>query len=286
MGHSSTPNPPKPVAPTPAPTAGESYADWIQSYSENADLRKTVELGDLETQMQMMRFQAPEIISMAEQYGPQYNQMMFDLERQMAPQYYDLNQAIRERQVADIATMAPGLRDAMSDPQTEAIRRQLGDQVATQLGYGANLDPQLAREVEQSVRAGQSARGMIRGNAPVTQEALMKGIQAEQLRQARQQAATQFLQTQATTQFDPWTAITGVHPTRQSASYQAPQTSFAPFSNTMVPMTQLTAQAGAQNAQMQNQFKNQANMLDYNYQNQLAAQQTNDDNWWSFPFNL
>lgn len=243
------------------PTSGENYASWIQAYNQYAPERQQTELGDLATQMEIARRAAPELMALEQQYAPQYNQMQYDIEAQMAPQYYALQQAQRERQVADIAALSPSLRTAMSDPQTEAIRQQLGNAVQEQLSYGANLDPSLAREVEQGVRAGQSARGMIRGNAPVSQEALMKGIQAEQLRQNRQNAASQFLQTQAATQFDPWTALTGINPTRQATGYQAPSGQFAGFSDTFNNMMDMTNQ----NSQLQSQ-------LSYN------AQQANNAN--------
>ena len=62
---------------------------------------------------------------------------------------------------------------------------QMRQQAAEELGRGASLDPSLARQVQQSARAGQAARGFGYSMPDLNQEALFTGQAAEQLRQNR-----------------------------------------------------------------------------------------------------
>lgn len=184
---------------------GKAYYQMLDAYNKSQGMRQSAELADVSTQQKIAEAQAPGILSLLQKYTPQYQDVESAAQARQAQSNLDLL-----RQYGD------QLKTAASDPQTEAIRQLLGSQIQEELGYGANLDPALAREIEQGVRAGQSARGMTRGAAPVSAEALMKGTQAQALRQQRQQAATQFLNTQATTQFNPWMALTGKQATLQS----------------------------------------------------------------------
>src|SRR5437879_518130 len=58
------------------------------------------------------------------------------------------------------------------DPTGYNLRQQLGQRVAGDLNRGYTQDPAVLRQEQQAVRAGQSARGNITGNAAGTAEAL------------------------------------------------------------------------------------------------------------------
>lgn len=78
-----------------------------------------------------------------------------------------------------------------------------------QLAAGASLDPSLAGEVEQGVRAGQAARGFGFGAPDAVAEAFARGERGNALRQQRQQFATQTVGTLQATGGDPVMALLG-----------------------------------------------------------------------------
>src|SRR4029077_5263769 len=89
------------------------------------------------------------------------------------------------------------------DPQFMAMNRQLygkvseglnfqdpaGQAVMADLAAGHNLGPVLQREIEQSIRGAQAARGNVLGAAPTAQEAFGTGQASENLYQSRLAAA-------------------------------------------------------------------------------------------------
>jgi len=80
------------------------------------------------------------------------------------------------------------------DPTTLAARQKLGSDLAAQEALGSQLDPETAREVEQQVRAGQTARGNVYGTPQLVQEAMTRGQAGLALQQQRQQMLGSYLQ--------------------------------------------------------------------------------------------
>jgi hypothetical protein len=77
------------------------------------------------------------------------------------------------------------------DPTGYAVREQLGRTLTDELSAGQNLTPAEERQVTQSVRGAQVARGNIYGGAPIAQEALARygaGVQRQQQRMANVQS--------------------------------------------------------------------------------------------------
>lgn len=215
MGSSKVPTPPA------APSAGENYESWIKAYSKYGKERLAAEKQDADLQMAIAREQIPQILALSKEYGPEYNQQQIDLEKQMQPQMLALANQTMAGKIQNAASLAPSLRAMADDPYSAAIRAQLGQQISGDLSKGGALTPDMQREIEQSIRAGQSARGMAQGGSAVAAEAFAKGSAGQALLRQRQAAATQFLQTQAQTQIDPWAAYTGQGTTRTSANFQA-----------------------------------------------------------------
>jgi hypothetical protein len=85
-------------------------------------------------------------------------------------------------------------REAALDPKAAAARAALESQVYGDVALGAQLDPATLREIQQQVRAAETARGNVRGVAPAALEAMTTGQAGLALRQQRQQAALQYLQ--------------------------------------------------------------------------------------------
>jgi len=236
-------------APT-LPTVGEDIKSAIQAYSDTSGQRANLALQDALTQLRISRETAPEALALQREYLPQYNQMLLDLERELAPQWYDLQQTEREREAKSVSELAPLIRGSTDTPEMAAMRAELGRQIAGELQSGMAMDPEMQREIEQGVRAAQSARGVVRGTAPVATEALIKGSAAANLRKARQQAAQQFITFQNQTQVDPWAAVTGRQMNPNYAQGQAPQPQFARLNQMLPGLLDATSQRNAQQYQL------------------------------------
>jgi hypothetical protein len=128
------------------------------------------------------------------------------------------------------------------------MRRVLAEQILGDLSAGAGMTPELVREVQQGVRQGQSARGMMRGMAPIAEEAFARGSRGLQLKQMRQQAAQDFMKTTAATRPDAFQFITG----RGAGPIASP--SLAPQTGTNLFNAAMGQAAAANNLQSQLKF--------------------------------
>lgn len=183
---------------------------------------------------------------------------VLDLTRQVSGDYGELFREradqTRQDELAAFRRYAPqyveGLEEA--DPLMAALRR-LGFANATgtsesaqrylqgveqELGYGTDLSPTMRRDVQQGVRAGQSARGMGVGPVDTFEEALASVLEGQNLLERRQtayrgglSAATgaqgSLLGTLGTNQRiigDPWQAILGRPAQPQGSNINAPYT--------------------------------------------------------------
>lgn len=79
------------------------------------------------------------------------------------------------------------------DGQGQQIRSQLGNAVSNDLARGHRLDPGMAREENNSIRAAEISRGNTSGNSAVSAEALNTGSAAERMYQQRLANAGTFL---------------------------------------------------------------------------------------------
>jgi len=114
-------------------------------------------------------------------------------------------------QLFNIGSLTPGIRqaEAFAAPGTEATRGLLERQVFGDLAAGGELGAPLQRELQQQVRAGQAARGISFGAAPISEEALFLGSRSEQLKTQRQQAASNLIRLNVSTQISPFQFATG-----------------------------------------------------------------------------
>jgi hypothetical protein len=152
-----------------------------------------------------------------------------------------------------IEALKDRLSQATEAPYSADIRRLLAQQIETELGAGAGLDPALLREVQQGVREGQTARGITFGSSPVAEEALFVGSMAEQLRRNRQNAAMEFLRTNRATTVDPLSAYASLT-SRTPLQYTQPTGSNTQFIPGLLEMqSQRTAAQYNANALQQSQ---------------------------------
>lgn len=143
-------------------------------------------------------------------YGPQRG-FLDMLENDINPALLRLDTAQRESDIGDIATLGPKAREALrlANPDNAALLDQLNEQANSELALGAQLDPSMRREVEQGVRAGQSARGMGFGNSDLFEELMATGSRGEAMRDKRRGFASQLLGLNQAIYGDPFQQILG-----------------------------------------------------------------------------
>jgi len=117
----------------------------------------------------------------------------------------------REGDIAAVERLGPRATEAFrqANPEQAALMAELNRQAQSDLSAGAGLPPSLSRELDQFIRGGQSDRGMGYGMADLGQEALIKGMNAEQLQRNRRSFASQVVGLNAATSADPFMAILG-----------------------------------------------------------------------------
>jgi len=119
--------------------------------------------------------------------------------------------AQRTNDVNDIESLGPRATAAVrnADPIAARLEDLLAQQAESELGAGASLDPALERQITQSTRSAQAARGMGMGAPSVSAEALVAGRTAEALRRTRQAFAASTLAARQRNATDPFLAILG-----------------------------------------------------------------------------
>jgi hypothetical protein len=235
-------------APT-VPGAGQSFGDFVRDYNRYSGQYRNALMTDLDTQIALAQKQIPAMMQLNEQYSPAYNQQLIDLERQLYPQAMQLQLAERMQEAQDAAALQPFLA-AAEDPATRKLRETLAGQYQAGLDAGSGMDPDMTRETEQAIRAAQSARGLTRGAAPVSGEALYKGAAGQALKTQRQSAAENFLKTQASTTINPYTALTGRQSATQTTAMNSTLPNFNGISSLSGPGMQTQAGVGQANAQL------------------------------------
>ena len=133
------------------------------------------------------------------------------IEHDIQPVVARLQKAQRASDIGDVMSLAPQARAALqaAQPDSAALLDMLTKQSTEELGFGATLDPGLAREVEQSVRSSQGLRGFGYGQSDVYQEAMVRGSAGQQLRQQRQAAAARAIGLNQGFYGDPYQQILG-----------------------------------------------------------------------------
>jgi hypothetical protein len=170
---------------------------------------------------------APALYQSEAQFRPKYAQLELDTMRQTMPGLMDLyaREIVPKLSQAEAGAMSyqrgSDLRDVeqygkratdafrAANPQQAALMDEMNRQALSELQAGARLDPSLAREVSQGVRGAQSARGFGLGMNDANQEAMFRGLKAEQLRRNRQGFAGSVVGLNQTTGADPFMAILG-----------------------------------------------------------------------------
>ena len=117
----------------------------------------------------------------------------------------------READIAAVERLGPRATEAFraSNPQQAALQDEMNRQAMEGLQAGGALPPSVAREIEQNVRGAQAARGFGYGMADIGQEALVKGLQGEQLLRRNQQYAGDVSRLNMATTLDPFLAVLG-----------------------------------------------------------------------------
>lgn len=184
---------------------------------------------------------APDIYAAKAQYDPQYADLnvetlkrallgngadsegLLALYQQIEPQLTQFTSQAqtgqRTRDVADVEALGGRATAALrnADPVAAALEDKLAAQAQAGLDAGAGLDPAMAREVQQGVRAAQASRGMGFGASDTSVEGLFSAREANAMQQQRQGFAGTVAQQRRASTGDPFMAILG----RPSSSLQA-----------------------------------------------------------------
>ncbi|MEO0796894.1 MAG: hypothetical protein AAFX93_17165 [Verrucomicrobiota bacterium] len=159
------------------------------------------------SQIDYQREIVPELMKLREEFGvPMVELSRAELEAS-DPEAF----ALREKLGEDLLGDGTGFQryDEAGEFDTQLIREDLERMIAEQLSRGGELDPEVRREIEQSVRNRQAMNGpgAMLGDAATFQEAMQIGQQAEARRDKRLAQALSFLQGGQTTQDNAWRQI-------------------------------------------------------------------------------
>lgn len=204
---------------------------------------------------------AKTMLDIQRKYGKEFNEEQIKRIQESDPTGYALRQSLASQLQADTGK-------EITIPTTEgtqALRSGLEQSVLGQLQKGEGLTDEEIRQSEQSIRAGQTARGNVFGTAPTAQEVLGKYQLGRQRLQERQTAALQLLSsgqtTEAAAQSD-WEAkqrltqqrlantsayVLGTPITAQYQNIRGAQAGAAPFTPAVAQGTNINPNAG-QNA--------------------------------------
>ena len=207
---------------------------------------------------------------------PQQLALDLELAQRFQPQFQTLQQQLRGEdiaaQLADVERLAPQLeeiRRAAESPGVTALRENLQQQLLTELEAGEALTPEQRRNVEQSVRSAQVARGLGRGQGSANREAVARALEGRRVAQERRAQAAGFLAQESRQQFDPFLTIAGRPATAQAASLPfitQPGTQVQQAGQVSSPTALGTGLLGLAGQERQQQLQNQQ----FNLQLQLA----------------
>lgn len=213
------------------PSAGESYIDYMFG---DADWAQGLGVASPEVQ---------EAILEAERtYGPQYDDIMLDRARNVAPELIGLSKDLapelgqiqadlftqqRTADIEDVEALGGRATEALraSDPDRLALMEQQRGLTDDLYARAQGVTPQQSRMAQQSAREAFGARGRTLDNASIFAEALGREEFMRQNRQEAQGAGVNLFGMYQQTSADPFQAIlgrpAGAMPYAQAAGQQA-----------------------------------------------------------------
>lgn len=214
------------------PSASENLEGSITALLENQDALREMERSNQLWELDQLNEIAPQVAELAMAFENAYGSQMRDAELA----------ATRQTRAGDLATMealGPQWETALqaSDPTSYGMRQELASQIMGDLSMGGDLTGSQLRDVEQSVRRGQTARGITRGAAPVTSEAVERINRSQAMKAQRQAAADAFLRTSAATRPDYLNFASNRGGVQQANPQLAPQNSPDYFSKIWADQT-------------------------------------------------
>lgn len=170
----------------------------------------------------------PRLLELEREYAPQYAQLELDMLKESLPQLTQLyaqhmpelaaaesanRRAMMEGDLQTIKDYGEDVRVAV-DPQRARLLDTLAQQAEEDLAQGYGVSPELEREFQQSVRAGQASRGFGYGESDIAAEAAFTAGQKDAMRRGRQQFASNVVNLRSSAGVDPFMALLG----RQSSA--------------------------------------------------------------------
>lgn len=155
-------------------SANQSNKARKQGISAMQNMPKAPDYGDEFTkgfleQYKVTPWLAQQEMELRQKYAPQQAKLAASLYEQYLPQYAQTNMRTLKK----------------IDPESIKGRKQLFGNVTDDLASGYKLRPELLNEIANDVRAAQTARGNYRGNAPISEEAMVTAKAREGMYQQR-----------------------------------------------------------------------------------------------------
>ena len=174
----------KPEPPA-APSIGQSTREGIEAYVENLpqiiDIQNQYQPALTQTAIDQYMAAQGALAEGMNRYGDDIMREVLKLEKGYGPE-------LAREYVSSMRAAAPGYF---------GIRDQYEEMVQADLDRGGELSPEQQRLVSQNIRAGQSARGNIRGGAPTAQEVMGSFLASEGQRDKALNRAYQYSATPA-----------------------------------------------------------------------------------------
>jgi hypothetical protein len=228
--------------------------DYAKLYQSGLDvfLRNLPRVTETETQYReaLDPLRIAEQQALQDQFGPNQIRQQRDALDQFDPNYLNTRELLRTNVTNDLL--------AGGNPATNAVYQEMQRRVLGDLQSGYNLPADYARELEQSTRGAQTARGNAYGTGPALSESAFKGKAALDLYQQHLANAGNFLTQKSPEQLareNVGNFLAGPTPEQQALAIQAVQPDRG--------MAYASPAAGTQGA----------NFGLSNYQNLLAQQQ-------------
>ena len=197
-------------------------------------------------------------------FGSDGQQGLADIYARLSPQLSQVaSEGATNQRTADIADVnrlgslaTEALRKA--NPAEFALLDQLNSQAQSDLAAGSTLTPDMQREIEQYVRQGQSARGMVSGPSSLYQEAMSLGSAGQALKDSRRRFAAGMIPINQSVLGDQFMQILG-----------RPSTTMSSTAGVIGQGDAMASSIGPQLFQPESQLA--ADIANNNYQGTLAA---------------
>lgn len=184
-------------------------------------------------------------VDITNEYGPKQSEAVLNLLKQFSPQFTDqYSQLVEQARTSELDSMlglAPRLRElreAGEDPSTTELRNLLSGQLLEELRAGTQLTDDEERDVVQSSRSADFARGLGEGAGSANRESVKRTLAGIAKRDRVQQKASQWLSQQSSDPtINPLSAIPSISTASADSGAKTLFNAFSPPNSVTSPIT-------------------------------------------------